>query len=72
MTNYSYRSKYSPDGGVQWLLVKHWTSSIGQCMQYCTGAPPRPSKWPAKWVYFVIGVVVFPVALAAAGAIGCK
>jgi hypothetical protein len=71
MTDYIYWSKYSPDGRVQWFLVKPWTSSIGRCMWYCTGALPQPSKWPAWWVHFSI-VVVFPVALAAARAIWSK
>jgi hypothetical protein len=71
MTNYSYWRKYSPDGSTQWLLVKPWTSSIGQCTRYCTIAPPKPSKWPAKWVHFFI-VLAFPVALVAAGTIRSK
>jgi hypothetical protein len=57
--------------GAKWLLVKPWTSSIGQYVQYCTGAPPRPSKWPAKLVHFFV-VVLFAVALAAGGAIQSK
>jgi hypothetical protein len=48
MTECSYWSKYLPNGGVQWLLVKPWTSSIGRCVWYCTGAPPRPSKMASK------------------------
>ncbi len=38
MTNFIYRPQYLPNGGVQWLLPKLWTSSIKQCTQYCTGA----------------------------------
>jgi hypothetical protein len=29
MTDCSYWSKYLPNGGAQWLLVKPWTSYIG-------------------------------------------
>jgi hypothetical protein len=63
-----YWPQYLPNGGVQWLLVKLWTFSIKQYTQYSTGAPPRPSKWPAKLVHLFI-VVLFAVALVAAGAI---
>jgi hypothetical protein len=66
-----YWLQYSPNGGVQWLLPKPWTSSIRHCARYCTGAPLWPSKWPAKLVHFFI-VVLFAVALAAAGAIQSK
>jgi hypothetical protein len=66
-----YRLQYLPNGSVQWLLVKPWNSSIGGYGQYCTGALPQPSKWPAKLVHFFI-LVSFAVALAAAGAIGSK
>jgi hypothetical protein len=48
-----YRTLYSSDGGVQWLLVKPWTSSIGQCTRYCTGALPQPSTWPPFLGVFV-------------------
>jgi hypothetical protein len=61
MSDGFYWLQYLLDGGVQWLLPKPWTSSIGQYVQYCTGAPPRPSKWPAKLVNFFI-VVLFAVA----------
>jgi hypothetical protein len=71
MNNYMYLRENSPDGGIQWLLVKPWTSSIGRCTQYHTGAPPRQSNWPAKWVHFFI-VVAFPVTLAATGGIWSK
>jgi hypothetical protein len=60
--------QYLPNGGIQWLLPKPWTSFIGQCAWYCTSAPPRPSRWPAKLVPFFI-IVLFAVALAAARAI---
>jgi hypothetical protein len=33
-----YWLQYLPNGGIQWLLVKPWTSSIGQYARYCTGA----------------------------------
>ncbi len=68
MTKCYYWPQYLPNGGIQWFLVKPWTSSIGQSAWYFTGALPWPLKWPAMWVHFFI-VFVFPVALAAAGAI---
>jgi hypothetical protein len=68
VTNCIYQPQYLPNGGVQWLLPKPWTSSIGRCALYCTGAPPQPSKWPAKLAHFFV-VVLFAVALATAGAI---
>jgi hypothetical protein len=71
MSDGFYWPQNLPDDRVQWLLVKPWTSSIGQCAWYCTGAPPRPSKWPAKQVHLFL-VVLFAVALAAAGAIPSK
>ena len=52
MTDWCYQSEYSPNGVIQRLLVKLWTSWIGQCAQICTGAQPWPSKWPAKLVHF--------------------
>ncbi len=66
-----YRLQYLPDGGIQWLLVKPWISSIGWYMRYCTGTPLQPSKWLAKLVHFFVAVL-FAVALAAAGAIRSK
>jgi hypothetical protein len=45
------QSEYLPDGGVQWLLVKPWTLSIGQCMQHCTGTSLGLSKRVATVVY---------------------
>ncbi len=63
--------QYLPDGGVQWLLVKPWISSIRRCMRNWTGAPLRPSEWPAKLVHYFFDVV-FAVALAATGAIQIK
>jgi hypothetical protein len=41
VTNCKYWLQYLPNGGAQWLLPKPWTSSIGQCMWYCTGAPAQ-------------------------------
>jgi hypothetical protein len=54
VTNCMYWPQYLPNGVVQRLLPKPWTSSIGQCAQYCTSAPPRSSKWPAKLVHFLL------------------
>jgi hypothetical protein len=71
VTDCMYRQQYLPNGGVQWLLPKPWTSSIRQCTWYCTGAPPQPLKWPEKLVHFFV-VISFAVALAAAGAILSK
>ncbi len=51
VSDWCYRSKYSPDGGVYWLLWKPWTSSIGRCAWYSTAASWWPSKWPSKWVH---------------------
>jgi hypothetical protein len=42
-----YWTEYLLDGGVQWLQVNLWTSSIGQCARLRTGALPWPSKRPA-------------------------
>jgi hypothetical protein len=67
MTDCNYWLQYLPNGSVQWLLPKPWTSSIGQCVRYCTGAPPWKLKWPAKLAHFFI-VILFAVALAAARA----
>ncbi len=52
MSDCKYWPQYSPDGGVQWLLPKLWTSSIRGCVWYHTGTPLWPLKWPAKLVYF--------------------
>ncbi len=56
MTDCNYQLQYSPNGSVQWLLPKpwKWTSSIRQSMRYRAGEPQRPSKWPAKLVYFFV------------------
>ncbi len=35
MTNCYFWLQHLPVGGMQWLLVKPWTSSIGQCTWYC-------------------------------------
>jgi hypothetical protein len=53
VSNGFYWWQYLPNGGIQWLLPMPWTSSIGGCTQYRTGAPPRSSKWPAKLVHFL-------------------
>jgi hypothetical protein len=68
MSDGCYWPQYLPNGSIQWLLPMPWTSSIGQCTSYCTGALPRPLKWPVKLVHFFI-VVLFAVILAAARAI---
>jgi hypothetical protein len=54
MTDCNYWPQYSHNSGIQWLLPKPWTSSIRRCARYCTGAPPRPSKWPSKLVHFLL------------------
>jgi hypothetical protein len=54
VTNCNYRPQYLPNGGIQWLLPKPWTSSIKQCMQHRTGALLRPSKWSSKYVHFLL------------------
>ncbi len=51
LSNGMIRSKYLPNGSVQWLLVKHWTPSIKQCMRHCTGASSQPSKQDTIVVY---------------------
>jgi hypothetical protein len=71
MTNYIYQPQHLPNGGVQWLLPKPWTSFIEGCAQYHTSALPRPLKWPAKFIHFFV-VILFAVALAAARAIQSK
>ncbi len=50
----NYQWQYSPNGGIQWLLTKPWTLSIGRWARDCTGAPPQPSKWPSKLVHFLL------------------
>ncbi len=42
--------KSMPNGGIQWLLSKPWTYTIGQCTQCYTGTSKKPSKWPAMKV----------------------
>ena len=51
-----YCCKYLPNGGIQWLLVKPWTFSTGQCVRYHTTASRWPSERPAKAVCFIIAV----------------
>ncbi len=53
------RSEQSPDGGVQWLLLKPWNSSTGRCVQYCTIAPPWLSKQPAMEVHLFAAATYF-------------
>ena len=55
------RSKYSPNGGVQWLLSKPCTYAIGQCTQCCTGTSARPSKWRATVVNQSISLTMLPL-----------
>jgi hypothetical protein len=71
MSDGCYWPQYLPDGSIQWLLPMPWTSFNGQWAQYRTGAPPQPSKWPAKLVHFVI-IDLFAVAPVAAGVIWSK
>jgi hypothetical protein len=52
-------------------LPQYLTSTIGRCARYCTNALPQPSKWPVFLVHFLF-VVLFAVALVAAGAIWSK
>ncbi len=47
MSDGFYRPHYLPNGGIQWLLVKPWTSSIGRCARLHTVALPWPSTRPA-------------------------
>jgi hypothetical protein len=56
-----YRPQYLPNGGIQWLLVKPWTSSSGRYTQYCTCAPPRPSKRPlCRCICLLLFVCLLP------------
>ncbi len=54
VSNGFYWPQYSPNGGVQWLLPKPWTPSIGWCVRYGTGAPQQPSKWPAELIHCLL------------------
>ena len=50
----------SPNGSMQWLQVKPWMCSIGQCAPYHTAVSPWPSKSSSIGlifclVYFVVG-----------------
>ncbi len=54
MSDCNYWLQYSPNGCVQCLQPKPWISSIKLCARYCTGAPPRPSKWPEKLFIFLL------------------
>jgi hypothetical protein len=68
VTDCNYWPQYLPNGGDQGLQSKPWTTSIRQCVQYCTGASARLLKRLAIMVHFFI-VVLFVVTLAATGAI---
>jgi hypothetical protein len=68
MTDCIYRLQYLPDGGIQWLLPKPWTSSIGQCVHRRTAGA---IEMASKVVPFFV-VVLFAVALAVAGVIRSK
>ena len=52
VSDWCYWSECSPNGGIQWVLRKPRTSSIGRCVQYSTAASRWPSKWSAKWTHF--------------------
>ncbi len=71
MTDCMYRPQYLLNGGIKWLRPKPWTSSIRHCLRYCTSALLQPSKWPAKLVHYFV-IVLFAVALVAAGAVQSK
>jgi hypothetical protein len=45
-------SKYSSNGGIQWLLAKLWTYDIWRCTRHYTGTSAGPSKWVATEVFF--------------------
>jgi hypothetical protein len=49
----------------QWWCPVASTKAL-DLLHYCTGAPPRPSKWPTKLVHFFVVVLFFAVALTAA------
>jgi hypothetical protein len=46
------QSKYSFNGGIQWLLAKLWTYNIWQCTQHYTGVSVGASNWVATEVFF--------------------
>jgi hypothetical protein len=71
VTDCNFWPQYWPDGSDQCFQLKPWITSIWQCARYCTGASARLSKRLAIMVHFLI-VVLFAVALAAAGAIWCE
>jgi len=48
------RSDWSPDGRVQWLLVKPWSCRIGRCRMYCFNATARSLKWPSTEVHLFV------------------
>jgi hypothetical protein len=59
------QSKYSSNGGIQWLLAKLWTNNIWQCTRHYTGASAGPSKWVATEVFFC-RIVDFDIIIAVA------
>jgi hypothetical protein len=67
VTDCNYWLQYLPDGGIQWLLVKLWTSSIGQCVQWYQCIAMAIKMASKAGVFFVI--VLIAGALAAAGMI---
>ena len=46
--------KHSPEGGIQWLLVKPRVCSIWRCDPHRTAASAWQSKSPAFDVYFFV------------------
>jgi hypothetical protein len=66
VTDCNYWPQYLPNDSDQWLQSKPWTTSIGQCVRYCTGPSAQLSKRLAITLLFLI-VVSFAVALVAAG-----
>ena len=46
------RRRHLPDGGIQWLQVKHWMCSIERCAPHRTATSAWSSKRPAISLYF--------------------
>ena len=46
------RRRHSPDGGIQWLHMKHWMCSIGRCALHHTNRFALQSKLPAIQLHF--------------------
>jgi hypothetical protein len=53
------QSQLSPNGGVQWLLVKPWLCCIRRCRMYHFNASARPFKWPATEVHLFVATSFF-------------